>query len=146
MSDYDVRLETDADYLNLLTRKLFHAGFAQRAVNAKWPAFEAAFIGFEPIQVACMDEDDLERLGRNPNIVRNRRKLRATVNNARRFCEVAATHGSWRAWFIASRNQPYELRAEALRQSLDLIGPTTAFYFMLEAGEATLADKPEGVQ
>lgn len=144
--DYAVRLDTDADYLSLLTRKIFHAGFAMRPVNAKWPAFEEVFHGFEPIQVACMDESDLERLAADPRLVRNRRKLRATVNNARRFCEVAATHGSWRAWLRASRDQPYEVRAEALRQSLDLLGPTATFYFLLEAGEAELDDKPDDVK
>lgn len=146
LQDYDIHLETDAGHLDLLSRKVFHSGFSVRAVNAKWPVFRELFHGFEPVQVASMDESDVETIAADPRVIRNRRKLRAVIRNARHFCEVAATHGSWRAWLHGTRAMPYELRADTLRACLDLCGPSTVFWFLFEAGEATLDDKPERVR
>jgi len=139
-------VETDADYLNLLTRKLFHSGFNKALVDQKWPAFEVAFRGFDPATVAAFDEADVERLRTDEGIVRHRLKIRATINNARRFVEKAAVHGSWKDWLQSLRALPYPVRQEKLHAALTHCGPNTIFYFLLEAGEAALGDKPEGVR
>lgn len=143
---YGVVLDTDADYLNLLTRKLFHAGFDKALVNRRWSAFERAFVDFSPARVAAMTEDDVLRLSSDAGIIRNRVKLRATVANAKHFVEVANTHGSWGRWLASKRHLPYEQRYDTLRACLTGCGPTTIFYFLLEAGEATLTDRPEEVR
>jgi 3-methyladenine DNA glycosylase Tag len=140
------RLETDADYLNLLTRKLFHSGFNKALVDQKWPAFETAFRGFDPTTVAAFDEADVERLRTDASIVRHRLKIRATINNARHFVEMAAAHGSWKDWLRSLRVLPYPVRQENLHAALTHCGPNTIFYFLFEADEADKADKPEGVR
>lgn len=114
----------DVALLEALTRAMFESGgFMGAAVDAKWPAFRSAFHNFEPIQVACMDEDDIERLQADPRLIRNRRKIRATVNNARRFCQIAAMHGSFSRWWQTAANlTTVELREQMLRDGLDLVG------------------------
>jgi 3-methyladenine DNA glycosylase Tag len=145
-ANYEINLETDSDYLALLTRKLFHSGFNKQIVDAKWAAFENAFHGFDPARVASFDEADLERLAANSALVRHRRKLAATLANARHFCEVAKQHGSWMTWLHGQRHLPYEERAVTLQGCLTHCGPNTVFYFLFEAGEATLDDRPDGVR
>ena len=140
-----LRLETDSDYLSLLTRKVFQAGFDKALVDRRWPDFEAAFEGFEPGRISAMGQGDLERLASDARLIRNRRKLRATIANARHFVEVARTHGSWRAWLQSKRDVPYEQRHDTLRACLCGCGPSTVFYFLLEVGLATPDDRPEGV-
>ena len=49
----------------------------------KRPAFRAAFAGFEADAVARFGDDDVERLLADAAIVRNRRKIEATIGNAR---------------------------------------------------------------
>ena len=139
-------LTTDSDYLNLLTRKLFHSGFNKALVDQKWPAFEAAFRQFEPKVVASFDAADVARLRTDAGIVRHRLKIRATIENAQHFVETAATHGSWRGWLQSMRGLPYGVRQDRLHAALTHCGPNTIFYFLLEAGETQLADKPEGVR
>jgi DNA-3-methyladenine glycosylase I len=140
---YQHDLETDAGLLGLLTRKIFHAGFGRSPVDKRWPAFEQAFAGFDPVEVAGMT---LDVLAADATLVRNRLKLKATINNARHFVAVAQTHGSWRAWLSSLRRLTYEERADTLRACLSFVGDSTVFYFLLEAGEADLSDRPEHVQ
>ena len=137
---------TDADYLALLTRKLFHSGFNKALVDQKWPAFEAAFRGFDPSVVAIFDDADVARLRADTGIVRHRLKIRATINNARHFVAMATEHGSWATWLKSLRALPYPAREKALHTALTHCGPNTIFYFLLEAGEVALADKPKGVR
>lgn len=139
-------LDSDAALLSLLTRKLFHSGFNKALVDQKWPAFEEAFCRFEPALVAAFTEEDVSRLRSDVRIVRHRLKIRATINNARHMVAMAEEHGSWRAWLHALRALPYGKRQAALHQALTHCGPNTIFYFLLEAGEASLLDKPAGVK
>ena len=145
-SAYGLPLDNDAAVLSLVTRKLFHAGFNRAAVDGRWPAFERVFHGFDPPTLAGLGGEEEETIAREPGIIRNRRKIRATLRNARHFVEVAETHGSWRAWLATLRPLPYEQKADTLCACLAGYGPAATFYFLLEAGEATLDDKPDWVR
>src|ERR1700760_361972 len=52
----------DDRYLSQLCLRVFRAGIKHSVVDQKWPAFEAAFHGFDPAAVAAMTEEDLEPL------------------------------------------------------------------------------------
>jgi DNA-3-methyladenine glycosylase I len=139
-------LESDADYLNLLTRKLFHSGFNKSLVDQKWPAFESAFGRFKPSVVAEFNEMDIARLRADSTIVRHRLKIRATIKNAQSFVAMAATHGSWHAWLKSLRVLTYQERESILHQALTHCGPNTIYYFLLEAGETGADQKPRSVR
>jgi DNA-3-methyladenine glycosylase I len=64
------------------------AGLSWRTILDKREGYRAAFAGFDPAVVATFDEHDIERLLADPGIVRNRAKIRATVGNARAWCEL----------------------------------------------------------
>ena len=115
-------------------------------VDQKWPAFEEAFCGFDPSRVAAFDEPDVARLRADARIVRHRLKIRATIANARHFLEAAATHGSWGRWLRSLATLPYAERASRLQARLTHCGPNTIFYFLYEAGEVAMADKPAKVR
>ena len=53
-----------------------------QVVEAKWDGFREAFAGFDPEAVAAFTGDDVERLAEDTRIIRNRRKIEATVHNA----------------------------------------------------------------
>jgi DNA-3-methyladenine glycosylase I len=61
----------------------FQAGLSWATILRKRPAFRSAFHHFDPDAVAAFTEADVERLLQDPGIVRNRLKIRATINNAR---------------------------------------------------------------
>ncbi len=84
-----VRPEGDSGYLEELTKAIFRAGFSWRVVREKWDAFRRAFDGFNLDRVAAYEAADIARLFNDPRIVRNRRKITGTVENARRMRELA---------------------------------------------------------
>ena len=66
-----------------LSLEAFQSGLSWATILRKRPAFRAAFAGFEPDAVAAFGTPDVERLLADAGIVRNRRKIEATITNAR---------------------------------------------------------------
>jgi DNA-3-methyladenine glycosylase I len=66
-----------------LSLEAFQSGLSWATILRKRPAFRAAFDDFEPDRVSGYDERDVERLMNDAGIVRNRRKVDATIANAR---------------------------------------------------------------
>lgn len=65
-----------------MSRWIFYAGFSVRVVDGKWPSFERTFSRFDLLITASMDDGRIDALSQNPNIIRNRRKIRAVRTNA----------------------------------------------------------------
>jgi DNA-3-methyladenine glycosylase I len=65
-----------------LSLEAFQSGLSWATILRKRPAFREAFDGFDPDVVAAYDERDVERLMADAGIVRNRRKIEATIVNA----------------------------------------------------------------
>ena len=74
----------DNGYFEELTKAIFRAGFSWGVVRAKWGGFRTAFHGFDLARVADYNPDDVSRLAEDARIVRNRRKILATIENAER--------------------------------------------------------------
>jgi DNA-3-methyladenine glycosylase I len=66
-----------------LSLEAFQSGLSWVTILRKRPAFREAFAGFDPDVVAGYDAADVERLMGDAGIVRNRRKIEATLTNAR---------------------------------------------------------------
>ena len=66
-----------------ISLEVFQSGLSWATILRKRPSFRAAFSGFDPDAVAAFDDGDVERLLGDPGIVRNRRKIEATIQNAR---------------------------------------------------------------
>ncbi|AKT50428.1 3-methyladenine DNA glycosylase [Arsenicicoccus sp. oral taxon 190] len=65
-----------------LSLEAFQSGLSWATILRKRPAFRSAFAEFDPDVVATFGEDDVERLMSDAGIVRNRRKIEATITNA----------------------------------------------------------------
>ena len=66
-----------------ISLEAFQSGLSWATILRKRPAFRTAFDDFDPDAVAAYDESDVERLMADVGIVRNRRKIEATITNAR---------------------------------------------------------------
>lgn len=71
----------------------FQAGLSWLTILKKRPAFRQAFANFDPEVVADFTEDDVERLMSNAEIVRNRQKIEAVINNAQATLKLRETGG-----------------------------------------------------
>src|SRR5207247_1674258 len=104
-----------------------------RVIEAKWEGFREAFDRFNPETVAGLDPPDVDRLAQDTRIVRNRRKIEATVQNARTVLDLAAQHGSFKK-YLRSHGGFDETVAD-LRKRFKFMGETGAYYFLHVVGE-----------
>ena len=86
-------LRTDDNYLfEMLILEGFQAGLSWECILNKRDAFRKAFDNFDPVKIACYDEDKINSLINNKDIVRNKLKIRASINNARIFLSIIDEH------------------------------------------------------
>lgn len=77
------------------------AGLSWITILRKREGYRRAFYGFDPVKVAQMSEEDVERLMLDSSIVRNRLKIRSAIRNARVFLQLQQQHGSFDQWLWA---------------------------------------------
>jgi 3-methyladenine DNA glycosylase Tag len=85
----------DDRILAQMTKRVFSAGFAWSVIESKWPAFEAAFLGFGPAKLAFEPDEFWDGLVKDARIVRNGAKIDSVRVNARFVQDVAKEHGSF---------------------------------------------------
>jgi len=117
-----------ADYLDVLTRAVFQSGMSWRVVEAKWGGFREAFAGFDPAAVAAFTDEDIERLAADTRIIRNRRKIEATVSNAQAMVGLDDRPGGFPAWLRSHGD--FEATVAALRGEFRYLGETGAYYLL----------------
>lgn len=93
--EWGVPLHDDQRLFEFLILEGAQAGLSWETILKKRENYRAAFAGFDPAKVARFDARRVERLLANPGIVRNRLKISAAVNNARRFLEAQDEFGSF---------------------------------------------------
>jgi DNA-3-methyladenine glycosylase I len=96
--EWGVPTHEDRKLFEFLALEGMQAGLSWSTILRKREAFRAAFHGFDPEMVARYEEREIRRLLGNPGIIRNRLKLEATVNNAKRFLDVQRECGSFDAY------------------------------------------------
>ena len=133
-----------------LSLEAFQSGLSWATILRKRPAFRAAFAGFEPDAVARFSEDDALRLMADASIVRNRRKVDATIGNARATVRLREDGGlAALIWSFQPESTPMPrsfadvptsspesvaLSKELKRRGFAHVGPTTMFALMEAVG------------
>lgn len=95
VADHDAPAD-DAVAFGRLCLVVFAQGMQWAIVESKRAALESAFCGFDPAAVAAFDDANIGQMLAQP-IIRNEAKLRACVDNARRWRELAAGDGTYLA-------------------------------------------------
>jgi DNA-3-methyladenine glycosylase I len=145
---WGTRTHDESAIFEALTLGVFETGLSWSIVFGKRDAFREAFANFNVAKVAAMTDQDIDRLLQNPSIIRNRAKIKATVDNARAM--ISASPG------LAALVESYEERrkgvprsiadipsstpqAEAFAKQLKaqgyrFVGPTSVYAFMQNVG------------
>ena len=150
-SEWGVPVHDDRRLFEFLILEAAQAGLSWYTVLCKRDHYRLAFDHFDPEKVARYDEQP-SLLG-NPGIIRNRQKVLAAINNARRFLEVQEAFGSFATYlwrFVDGKPIVHEIRtlsdypasspeSEAMSKDLrkrgwSFVGPTTLYAFMQAMG------------
>jgi DNA-3-methyladenine glycosylase I len=152
-TEWGFPVSDDMRLFEKLSLEGFQAGLSWLTILRKRDAFRAAFRGFDYAQIARFGEKDVGRLLADPGIVRNRGKIEAVINNARRALELVEAEGSlghyvWRFEPRARRGKLSRARLAKLAQTAEsealakdlkrhgwrFVGPTTVYAFMQAMG------------
>ena len=93
--EWGVPVFDDQKQFEFLVLESAQAGLSWHTILKKRENFRKAFDNFDARSVANFNEKKVEELLLNPGIIRNRQKIEATVNNAKRFLELQEKFGSF---------------------------------------------------
>ncbi|WP_374945376.1 DNA-3-methyladenine glycosylase I [Agreia sp.] len=150
--EWGAPLHGDQALFETIALEGFQAGLSWITILRRRPAFRSAFDDFAIARVARFDLATAEDLARDPSIIRNRQKIRATISNARTIDQLVAgdpgaldrliwshaptKHGRPRTVdeVLTATDASTELSKALRGLGLTFVGPTTMHALMQAAG------------
>jgi DNA-3-methyladenine glycosylase I len=148
-------VDRDVPLFEKLALEGFQSGLSWLTILRKRENFRKAFASFDIEKVARFNKRSVQRLLSDGGIVRNRAKIEATINNARRCVELVDQFGSFAAYVwrfepepgtrpriltrdslteISPSDESMALSKDLRRRGWAFVGPTTAYAFMEAMG------------
>ena len=141
----ELRAIPDDRYLSQMSLRIFRAGLKHSLVDAKWPAFEEAFGGFDPRLVRAMSDEALDALLGDSRLIRHGGKIRAVRDNATALLDIAAPHGSFGAWLADWSVADIVGLWDALAKRFSQMGGNSGPTFLRMVGKDTFILSPSVV-
>ena len=151
--EWGIPVHDDQKLFEMLILEGAQAGLSWITILRKRENYRQAFDHFEARQIAAYDAPKIEELLANPGIVRNRRKIEATIQNARAFLAVQQEFGSFDAYIwqfvggqprqnnwgalaeVPAQTPASEQMSKDLRKrGFNFVGPTICYAFMQAVG------------
>lgn len=125
-----------------LVLEINQAGLSWLTILKKRPAFRAAYAAFETDRVAEFGPEDVARLLADPDIIRNRLKIEAAIENARRIRVLRERHGSFANWLTAHHPRSKPEWVKLFRASFRFTGGEIVGEFLMSLGYLPGAHDP----
>lgn len=149
-TEWGLPIDDEQGLFERLSLEGFQAGLSWSLVLRKRPQLREAFADFDPDKVALFGEDEITNMLTNPDLIRNKLKLRAVINNARATQELRE-HGGLADFLwsfkptetpkprtmaeVPSTSPESAAMAAALKKAgFKFVGPTTCFALMEAVG------------
>ena len=127
----------DDRYLSQMSLRVFRAGLKHSLVDAKWPAFEEVFEGFDPRRVRAMPDEALEKLLGDARLIRHWGKLKSVRDNAAAMLEIGGEFGRFGTWIGTWPGNNVVGLWEALAARFSLMGGNSGPMFLRMVGKDT---------
>ncbi|MEX1193724.1 MAG: DNA-3-methyladenine glycosylase I [Dehalococcoidia bacterium] len=116
-----------------MSKAIFQTGMSWKVVEAKWAGTREVFHDFDALAVASMTEAEIADATSDTRIIRNRKKVEAIVDNARRMVELDEAHRGFRKYLRSHGG--FEGTVKDLRKNFRFVGEMGCFYFLYVVGE-----------
>jgi DNA-3-methyladenine glycosylase I len=133
-TEYGFPVREETALFERLALEINQAGLSWLTVLKKRQAFFVAFEGFEPARVARYGERQRARLLNDAGIIRNRLKVAAVIENAKRLCDIQDSHGSFAAWLDHHHPLNREQWVKLFRQTFNFTGGEIVGEFLMSLG------------
>ncbi len=132
--EYGFPLAGDAELFERLVLEINQAGLSWLTVLKKRAAFRAAYAGFDIDAVAAFGEADRARLLADAGIIRNRLKVDAAIENARRLVAIREEYGGFAAWLDAHHPLLHADWVRLFRKTFRFTGGEIVGEFLMSTG------------
>ena len=133
-TEYGFPARDDAVLFERLALEINQAGLSWLTVLKKRAAFNAAFRGFDIDAVAAFGARDVTRLMADAGIIRNRLKVEAVIENARRLQAIRTSHGGFAHWLDAHHPLSKERWVKLFRETFRFTGGEIVNEFLMSLG------------
>ncbi len=140
--DYGFPLRDDAALFERLVLEINQAGLSWLTILKKRASFHAAYDGFDIDKVARYGARQQARLLADAGIIRNRLKIEAAIENAKRLQAIRESHGSFAAWLDAHHPQDLEAWAKLMKRTFRFTGGEIVREFLVSTGYLPGAHAP----
>ncbi|MGQ0642582.1 MAG: DNA-3-methyladenine glycosylase I [Gemmatimonadaceae bacterium] len=132
--EYGFRVTDDAVLFERLMLEINQAGLSWLTILKKRDGFRSAYRGFDIDAVAKFGVRDRARLMRDAGIIRNRLKVNAAVENARRLKAIRESHGSFAAWLDAQHPLSFAEWRKVFKRTFLFTGGEIVREFLVSTG------------
>ncbi|MSP68049.1 MAG: DNA-3-methyladenine glycosylase I [Alphaproteobacteria bacterium] len=132
--EYGFPIAEDARLFERLVLEINQAGLSWLTILKKRAAFAVAFRDFDVATVAAFDEADVARLLTDAGIIRNRLKVAAVIENARRIEAIRREQGSFKAWLDAAHPLTLDEWTRLFRRTFRFTGGEIVREFLVSTG------------
>ncbi len=140
--EYGFPLRGDAELLERLALEINQAGLSWLTILKKKDSFHRAFDGFDVDTVAAYGDAETARLMADAGIIRNRLKVEAVIENARRLQQIRETHGSFAGWLDAHHPREKAEWVKLFKKTFRFTGGEIVGEFLMSLGYLPGAHKP----
>jgi DNA-3-methyladenine glycosylase I len=105
--EWGAPVHDDLKHFEFLVLESAQAGLSWETILKKRENYRKAYDGFDPVKVSKYGEKEIAELMDNSGIIRNRKKIEASINNAKRFLEIQSEFGSFNSyiWSFSGNKQ-----------------------------------------
>jgi len=132
--EYGFPIADDNALFERLVLEINQAGLSWLTILKKRDHFRAAFANFEIDRVARFTDKRRERLLNDAGIIRNRLKINAAIENARRIIKLRKLHGSFAAWLDAHHPRSKDEWVRLFKNTFVFTGGEITSSFLLSCG------------
>ncbi len=145
--EWGIPVHDDQKLLEMLILESFQAGLSWECVLNKKANFEHAFDNFELEKICSYGEEKIQELMKNDGIIRNKRKIRAAVENANIFRGIQQEYGTFDAylWSWTNGEIHYEkgrctselsdaLSEDLKKRGMKFVGSTIVYSYLQAVG------------
>jgi DNA-3-methyladenine glycosylase I len=132
--EYGFPARDDSVLFERLALEINQAGLSWLTVLKKRAAFQQAFRGFDIDTVAAFGPADVQRLLGDAGIIRNRLKVAAVIDNAKRLQEIRASHGSFAAWLDSHHPRSKSAWVDLFKETFRFTGGEIVNEFLMSLG------------
>lgn len=140
---YGFPIDQDNQLFERLILEINQAGLSWITILKKADHFRKAYDDFDIDKVAAYTENDRMRLLADAGIIRNRLKINAAIENAKRVIELRATHGSFKNWLDSQGHLTKEEWTRLFKKTFIFTGGEIVNEFLMSSGYLPGAHDPD---